>query len=105
MIAEERYVGEDRYTYLDMTADLKDAQTATAVTWSIESGSGITLDVGTNAITTNSQGVAAVAIGKFNYTAAVPSNDELYTLAASVTCANPTETKIGYVQVKVSDVP
>lgn len=105
MIPEERVVGEIRYTYLDMTADLKDGQSVTSVTWGIETGSGITFVNGTNTVTNNTAGVAAIVQGKFDYSAATPSDSELYTLAATVVCTTPSETKIGTVQVHVSDVP
>ena len=101
-LIETRFIGENRYTEVNMFADLKSGQTVATVLWTIEAGSGITLVGGSNDVVNGAEGVASVVRGKFDYTVAIVGT---WTLTAAATCATPIEVKIANVLVNVQAIP
>lgn len=99
---EQRFIGENRLTKVNMYADLEAGQTALSVVWTMEAGSGITLVALSNDVVLGQEGVLSVVRGRFDYSAAIAGT---WTLTATVTCQNPTEVKVAYVLVLVSAVP
>ena len=92
-LPEIRYIGENRLSKVQMYPDLESGQTVSAVTWSFEAGSGVTLVGGSNDVVNGPEGVASVVRGRFDFAAA---NVGVWTATAICACANPTETKIGF---------
>lgn len=99
---ETRYVGESRLTKVNLYADLESGQSVASVTWTFESGSGVTLVAASNDVVNGSEGVASVIRGRFDYAAA---NVGEWTATAAATCSTPTEVKVTHVILRVVDTP